>query len=184
MAGLLWKADGSITLVKGSKNTFVDAGSPNDRAFIIGALELHGLTPADIAYVVCTHGHSDHVGNLNLFPGATFIVSVDISIGDSYIWHDFSMGAYEIDKGVEVIATPGHTGSDVSVKVNTEDYGVVVIAGDLFEMAEDLDDPNLWQAVSENQEVQAASRNYVLDIADHIVPGHGPKFEVPSWAKQ
>ncbi|WAR28100.1 MBLC1-like protein, partial [Mya arenaria] len=151
-----WKADGSITLVKGSKNTFVDAGSPNDRAFIIG----------DIAYVVCTHGHSDHVGNLNLFPGATFIVSVDISIGDSYIWHDFSMGAYEIDKGVEVIATPGHTGSDVSVKVNTEDYGVVVIA------------------VSENQEVQAASRNYVLDIADHIVPGHGPKFEVPSWAKQ
>ena len=37
--------------------------------------------------------------------------------------------AFEIDAGVKVIPTPGHTADDVSVVVKTEDLGIVVIAG-------------------------------------------------------
>ena len=36
-------------------------------------------------WVVCTHGHSDHVGNLNLFADAKIIVSHDICKGDKYL---------------------------------------------------------------------------------------------------
>jgi len=36
---------------------------------------------------------------------------------------------YEIDDDVEVVSTPGHTGSDVSVLVTTESQGVIAVAG-------------------------------------------------------
>lgn len=36
---------------------------------------------------------------------------------------------YIVDDAVEVIATPGHTGSDISVVVTGTDLGTVVIAG-------------------------------------------------------
>ena len=54
-------------------------------AFVFAALHMEGLTPAEIDTVVGTHGHSDHIGNLNLFPHATVIVSYDISRGDTFI---------------------------------------------------------------------------------------------------
>jgi len=39
---------------------------------------------SDITHVVCSHGHSDHTGNLGLFPDAVLIVQYDISLGDAY----------------------------------------------------------------------------------------------------
>jgi len=48
------------------------------------ALSDRGIRISDITHVVCTHGNSDHVGNLNLFPDALLIVGYDISEGDTY----------------------------------------------------------------------------------------------------
>lgn len=172
------RADGTITLVKGPKNTIVDTGGPWDKETIINALAAEGLGAEDILFVVCTHGHSDHTGNNNLFAGATFIVSYDISRGDLYAFHDFRSGkGYRIDEDIEVIPTPGHTGQDVSVIVRTGD-GVVAITGDLFECEEDLEDESLWRASSMLPEEQKRSRDRVLFMADFIVPGHGDKFRV------
>ena len=56
--------------------------------FVTG-LQAHGVPPEKINYVICSHGHSDHVGNLNLFQSAVHIVSFDICKGDQYIMHDF-----------------------------------------------------------------------------------------------
>jgi len=36
---------------------------------------------------------------------------------------------FNIDEGITVIPTPGHTADDVSVVIKTEDLGIVVIAG-------------------------------------------------------
>ena len=49
------------------------------------ALSDQGLQPHDIKVVIGTHGHSDHIGNLNLFQQAMFIVCYDICSGDTYI---------------------------------------------------------------------------------------------------
>jgi glyoxylase-like metal-dependent hydrolase (beta-lactamase superfamily II) len=45
----------------------------------------HGLNLKDINTVVCSHGHSDHVGNIGLFPHALLIVGNDVSFGDTYL---------------------------------------------------------------------------------------------------
>jgi glyoxylase-like metal-dependent hydrolase (beta-lactamase superfamily II) len=172
------RADGTVTLLTGPHKVLVDTGGPWDTAAIIRALQAEQLSPADIDHVVCTHGHSDHVGNIGLFPHATLIVSQDVSRGDLYTSHPFARGErYAIDRDVEVIATPGHTSQDVSVVVRTPE-GVHVIAGDLFESEADLADEDLWRASSEDPARQAESRARVLQLADFIVPGHGGMFAV------
>ncbi|MEN6521777.1 MAG: MBL fold metallo-hydrolase [Armatimonadota bacterium] len=170
------RADGTITLIKSRLNVLVDTGGPWDRDFLLSALEAHGVKPQDISFVVCTHGHSDHTGNTNLFPGAVLISSHDISKDDLYTVHDFAK-PYIIDDGIEVIATPGHTQGDVSVIVRTKD-GIVAITGDLFENEADLTDDSLWKATSELPKEQQLSRNRVLKLANFIVPGHGDIFAV------
>lgn len=177
-----YRANGSSTLISGSKTIIVDTGSPHDGDKIIKRLAKYGANAAEVDYVVCTHGHSDHVGNLNLFPNAKFIVGFDMSEGDHYLDHDFKGGKpYQIDDDVEVIPTPGHTHSDVSVLVrNVKDYGTVVVCGDLFEKEDDDTD---WRNVSEWEEKQGENREKIIEIADYLVPGHGPMFAVKkSWS--
>ncbi|KAI8770667.1 metallo-beta-lactamase domain-containing protein 1 isoform X1 [Biomphalaria glabrata] len=143
-----------------------------------------GLKPEDIHYVVCSHGHSDHVGNLNLFPAAVHCVGFDICRHDQYLLHEFKEGIpYEIDEDVEIWPTPGHTGSDVSVLVKKTNLGTVAVVGDLFECEADLDCPSLWQENSERPHLQEQSRITILGVADFIIPGHGPMFQVPEEYK-
>ncbi len=65
-----------------------------------------------------------------------------------YFDHDFKSGAvYNIYKDIiQVMPTPGHMHSDVSVKVsNAVNLGTVVICGDLFECENDDDS---WRDIS------------------------------------
>ncbi|KAL3846789.1 hypothetical protein ACJMK2_017746 [Sinanodonta woodiana] len=178
------KACGTITLVKGPHNIIVDTGNPWDRDLILEGLASLDLTPADVDYVIGTSGNMDKLGNLNLFTRATYIVSGEVSHGDSYKCHGFGQGIpYEIDEFVEVTPTPGHTGSDVSVIVKKTSKGTVAITGDLFECLDDLDNPILWQRNSEHPELQQQNRIEILHLADFVIPGHGPMFQVPDEYK-
>ena len=49
----------------------------------------HGLKPEQISFVVCSHGHIDHVGNNNLFTNAIHIVCYDVCVGEQYMLHQF-----------------------------------------------------------------------------------------------
>jgi glyoxylase-like metal-dependent hydrolase (beta-lactamase superfamily II) len=172
-----WAA--SVTLVRGPINLVVDTGLPSDRELILSGLARNGVGPAQVRYVVCTCGQSDRIGNNNLFPNATFVVSYDVSNGDQYTFFPFEDGQpYVLDEYVQVLPTPGHTNRDVSLLVRTAE-GVVAVTGDLFERSEDLENPDLWKAFSEFPELQVQSRQVILDLADSIVPGHGEMFRVP-----
>ncbi|XP_073331175.1 metallo-beta-lactamase domain-containing protein 1 [Pagrus major] len=171
-----FRADGTITLITGPKIILVDTGGPWDRDFLKETLKERGLEPGDIHMVVCTHGHSDHVGNLSLFPTAVIIVGYDISEGDTYRINQMAEGqAYTIDEHVSVIPSPGHTGQDVSVQVKGTSAGTVLVAGDLFECCSDEDS---WRDLSMNTAVQEVSRQEALCTADVIIPGHGLPFRV------
>ncbi|XP_037082322.1 metallo-beta-lactamase domain-containing protein 1-like isoform X2 [Pollicipes pollicipes] len=86
---------------------------------------------------------------------------------------------YKLSEFVDVIATPGHTSEDVSVRVRSRHQGLVIIAGDLFEREEDIRDPSLWRSAgSQDPDRQMANRRRVLAEADLVVPGHGPMFAV------
>lgn len=134
----------------------------------------------DITYVISTHGHSDHLGNNNLFLKARHIVGDCISERDKYYLHDFTAESYRINEDIEVVATPGHTTSCVSVIVkNTNMGGTVGIVGDLFERAEDIDNSELWlDAGSTDEQLQKQNRSKIAELVDVIVPGHGPLFYV------
>ena len=160
----------------------VDTLSPWDTNDLIAALRKHDISPEDVDYLICTHGHPDHVGNNNLFISekVTHIVGWSIYKKDIYYDHPFKDGQdYRIDANdLVVMPTPGHTLDSISVKVATE-IGTVVIAGDLFEKEEDLCDETIWkEAGSESESDQMLHRAKVLEMADFIVPGHGPMFKV------
>lgn len=52
--------------------------------------------------------------------------------------------------------------------------------GDLFERQEDIQDPDLWMKVagSESPALQYENRHKILQLANYIIPGHGPGFYV------
>ena len=137
----------------------------------------HKIDPSQMHYVISTHGHSDHVGNNNLFLDATaHIVGQSANKADEYDLTAFENGTYTINEYVKVVATPGHTLDSVSVEVQVSD-GLYIIAGDLFEKYEDLKDESIWlEAGSEDPEKQRHHRNQALSRADFIIPGHGPMF--------
>lgn len=171
-----FRADGTVTLLTGPKKILVDTGGPWDRDFLLMTLNERGLAPGDINLVVGTHGHSDHVGNLSLFPTALTIVGYDISEGDTYRPNKLAEGhAYFVDEHISVLPSPGHTGQDVSVQVKGTSVGTVLVAGDLFECCSDEDS---WRDLSMNAAVQEVSRQEALRTADVIIPGHGLPFRV------
>lgn len=53
-------------------------------------------------------------------------------------------------------------------------------AGDLFEKEEDIQSPHIWKSVGapELVESQYMMRQHIINLADYIIPGHGPMFRV------
>ncbi|XP_065058333.1 metallo-beta-lactamase domain-containing protein 1-like [Rhopilema esculentum] len=173
-----YRATGTSTLVTGPVNIVVDTGGPWDKQRLLKALDDNNVKPENIDFVVCTHGHSDHVGNLNLFTNAKHIVGYDINYKDNYYDHDFKGGKpYPLYKElVTVIPTPGHMHNDVSVIVHAANsFGTVAICGDLFESQDDEDS---WKEFSEWPEEQVKNRDKLKKMATFIIPGHGPMFKV------
>lgn len=172
-------ANCSCTLIKGPKNIIVDTMTPWDGKRLLDAIQKLGIGCDDIGYVISTHGHSDHVGNNNLFLSAKHVVGRCVSYKQMY-YDDGTFfnddGVYEIDEHVQVVSTPGHTLSDVSVVIKTT-KGIFGVVGDLFENENDLLDESIWlDAGSENPELQRKNRKYIFDKVDWIIPGHGPMF--------
>lgn len=185
--GKSFTADCTVTLVKSQESGYilVDTSGPWNKTKLINDLTSHNVSPTDIATVVCTHGHSDHIGNLNIFSEATkLIVGFDISYRNIYEDFDFKVNSiYNLSDSIYVLATPGHMHNDVSLVVKNTNHGTVVVAGDLFENEEDLSDESLWKSNSEDPEMQEKNRSKVLRIADVIIPGHGPMFFTAKYKK-
>ncbi|RZF39237.1 hypothetical protein LSTR_LSTR010331 [Laodelphax striatellus] len=175
----IMEANCSCTLITGNLNIIVDTMTPWDSEKILKGLADNNLTPDDINYVVCTHGHSDHIGNNNLFLKANHIVGLSHSFKNEYYSGPLDDGkTMKLDDRVKIIPTPGHTLSDVSVIVESEDKKIAIV-GDLFEKEEDIENEFLWRSAgSEDPEKQEKYRKLIIKTADFIIPGHGPMFQV------
>lgn len=175
-------ANCTCTLIKSHDcNIIVDTMTPWDSDLLLQKLQENRLTPDDITWVVSTHGHSDHLGNNNLFLKAKHIVGTNISQRNRYFIHDFNSAPYRLSDTIDVVATPGHTLSCVSVQVRESNLspGLVAIVGDLFERRDDIVDSALWlDAGSEDPVAQRRNRARMAATADYIVPGHGAMFAV------
>lgn len=172
------RACGTITLVKSHKNCVVDLGVPKDKEHILRELGRNGMTPSDINTVILTHSDVDHIGNMNLFPEATFIGGNDVMRGD--VFTEFFKEKYTVDENITIIHTPGHDNRSVTVLVKAAE-GVVAITGDLFEYNQDwvtTGESEAWEVWSQDKKIQTKSRIKIWRLADYIVPGHGDIFKV------
>ncbi|EDW11725.1 uncharacterized protein Dmoj_GI13553, isoform B [Drosophila mojavensis] len=175
------RANCSCTLIRcrDSSNIIVDTMTAWDGEHLKSLLAGQGLQPDDIDVVVCTHGHSDHIGCNYLFQQARFhIVGSTASKHDLYTEHT---GALDTHGEVLLEKTPGHTLSCASVIVHNSQFDgtTVGICGDLFERFEDIEDAQIWKAAgSEDEKQQAEQRYRMAELCEYIVPGHGTIFQL------
>lgn len=174
-------ASSTVTLLQeNSLNIIVDPGV--DRSLLLDSLKAEGLAADKIDYVLLTHTHLDHCLLAGIFENAKILDNDSIySFEGRIIPHDGKIPGTDI----EIIKTPGHDQFHCSVIANTEEYGKVIVAGDVFwwksgETQEtgnnnlmELDDP-----YAKNKEQLNESRKMILEIADCIIPGHGKMFKV------
>ena len=70
--------DASHLLVANGRGAFVDTGTNNSVPRLLASLDLHGLAPEDVDYVILTHVHLDHAGGAGLLmqhlPNAKLVV--------------------------------------------------------------------------------------------------------------
>ena len=70
----VWQATGKhvtwVLLVDGDDVTLVDTGYPGDRDRVMASLGKIGRSPADVAAVILTHAHPDHLGSAEHFRAA------------------------------------------------------------------------------------------------------------------
>ncbi len=121
-----------------------------------------GYEPADVAYVLLSHLHMDHIGCAGLFPQATFVVRR--SELRAAWWPDAYEHGYDfnallkmrhftylqlpddeafdlfLDGSIVCIDTKGHTEGHQSVIVDLPHSGRVVLAGDAAQVEENLSD--------------------------------------------
>lgn len=137
------------------------------------------VKPEDVTHVICTHGHSDHIGCNYLFQKAKeHIVGHSISFKNEY---RCLIDDYIIDEGIRIVKTPGHTPDSISVIVDESNIapGPVAICGDLFENEMDWTNPYIWIGAGSDSIVeQRKSRHLIANISDYIVAGHGSPFSV------
>ncbi|AXS41347.1 MBL fold metallo-hydrolase [Breoghania sp. L-A4] len=181
----------SIVLVTvGDTKALFDCGHGVTRRLLLTALKQRGLEPDDIDLLVFSHGHFDHVLNMDLFPGAPILMSRDER---DYIESPFPDdpatprylpqlldprdvqlidGEAEILPGVTLFPTPGHAPGHVALEL-AADEGPVVLAADALKTVREAS-TGIPDMEIDPLKRGAASIQECLRRGRTIVPGHFP----------
>lgn len=182
----------TVTLIRGTRNILVDAAHVGRRDLLLTKLKEHNVQPNDIDIVVLTHSHWDHILNIDLFPNAQVLIHpLEREYAKAPRESDWATPRYtslilesmqlkevkegdEIDDGVTVLDTPGHTRGSIALLVRTE-QGIAAVTGDAMHSS--------WSALSGQPRLvfwdlaqgQESIRK-ILDRAQFYYPGHDRPF--------
>ena len=163
------RVGGTVSLIRDADRVIVvDPGMVPSRAAILDPLAALGLSPADVTDVVLSHHHPDHTVNIALF-GEVPVHDVQ-AVYQRDSWTRRPAEGVVLTESVRLLATPGHTPQDVTTMVGTTE-GLVALTH-LWWTADGPDE----DPYAPDREVLRAQRKRVLEVADRIVPGHGPTF--------
>jgi N-acyl homoserine lactone hydrolase len=189
-----------VVLIEGSGpggqpvRILVDPAHVGRRTNLLDALASRGLAAADIDMVVLTHGHWDHVQNIDVFAHAPVYLHPDERRycgrphpGDwaTPAWtgdilermriREIAEGD-ELIPGVTVLDLPGHSAGSIGIAVQGE-HGLSLITGDAVHSAGAAltRRPPLvfWDAAA-----ALASIDRAVGMADVIYPGHDRPFRL------
>jgi glyoxylase-like metal-dependent hydrolase (beta-lactamase superfamily II) len=167
----------------------------------VSVLPSLGIDPYSVSHVVITHMHYDHVGNLDKFPNAKFILQeaemafwtgkhasksgfrLGVEVNDVlHLVKENFKGRIHFVNGVEVILpgitvykAGGHSAGLQVVKVQTE-KGNVILASDATHFYRNINENRPFIAVHNLAEMYDAF-DLVRSLADDpnlIIPGHDP----------
>lgn len=123
----------------------------SQRQTITGQLALLGLVPADMTYLVLTHGHIDHVGGLPLFKCPIILTEAERALPRPIYWNDARPIAWpdvpyirltaetDLCHGLRAIPTPGHTPGHLSLLLTLPE-GTVILAADAINRLSEPDE--------------------------------------------
>lgn len=184
-----------VTLVRGrSKTILVDVAHVGRRAPLLDKLAAIGMSPADIDTVVLTHSHWDHILNADVFKNAEFLLHpLEIEYAKTPHPNDWATPGYtwsilercnirevregdQIDEGVSIIQTPGHTRGSISVVVDQPD-GSVVICGDALPTVKTALEGCPYLIFWDEGDARRSARK-ILDTGEVLYPGHDRPFRI------
>ena len=176
-----YAASSNVILIRDSGRTILfDPGI--DSSSLFESLQKEGLTVFDIDTVFLSHQHVDHTENAYLFPVARVIGDTGIPMNPQE--------KFIPDTQIEIISTPGHTRSHLSLIIPAED-GRTAAAGDVFWWEDGKEQAMSWEALvnipdpfDEDMNLLKETRGKLLSMVDYVIPGHGKPFRVPSKPAQ
>lgn len=149
---LLWDAGLSPAIIGKGVQPAGEGATQEYRQGLIEQLADIDLGPDDIDYVAFSHMHFDHVGSANLFSESNLLIQeseyeaafkdyASNPIFDYELYKDLSSstktllsGDHDVfgDGKVKIISAPGHTPGHQVLYVYLNNYGSVLLSGDLY----------------------------------------------------
>lgn len=186
---------GDVYLVKSEKPVLIDCGSRRGWDQLVGNLRLLGMTPADVRWVIGTHGHWDHVDAMTLIQTQYPQVKFAIHAGDAQfvinddrvfscaepLYRGVASGPIKVDRilldgdtvdagdvTLTITHTPGHTPGSVFILTEMEGRRIA-FSGDSI--------AGYYSLLNRSSAIdweRSAKKMLGLRI-DVLLPGHGDK---------
>ncbi|WP_353476153.1 MBL fold metallo-hydrolase (plasmid) [Salipiger sp. H15] len=171
-----------------------DTGAHNDRPGLMAALRERGLDPEEIAAILPSHLHFDHIANAECFPNARLLLHEDLlDAFERYGPQDPAMPIFlvrqmlgampvamlrdepELWPGVRILRTPGHCEGHISLLLDRGEARTVLAQDAVKHRGE------LASGVSDMARDPVAARasiRRIRDLAEVVVPGHDVPLRV------
>jgi N-acyl homoserine lactone hydrolase len=168
----------------------------SEEEYLDSRLKQLGVSLGDIDYVVLSHLHFDHAGNVRMFKDTDaklicsdkekeFAFGFEGAFTGAHLKADYEgldfdtvSGDAEFLPGVTFIQTPGHTPGSMSMRVDLPDTGTMIFTADAVYMGDSYGPPPVAAAIVNNLEQFYTSVEKIRTLATEsnatVVFGHDP----------
>ena len=158
----------------------------SEEEYLDSRLKQLGVSLGDIDYVVLSHLHFDHAGNVRMFKDTDaklicsdkekeFAFGYEGAFNGAHLKADYEglefdtvSGDAEFLPGVTFIQTPGHTPGSMSMRVDLPDTGTMIFTADAVYMGDSYGPPPIAAAIVNNLEQFYTSVEKIRAASDRI----------------